>query len=79
MIIIEAKWGLAVVENSLWEAVPIFFRDLDQLLLKATGQRLPLHAAPIRFASWMGGDRDVSASFINTTENDVCIFRVIQM
>lgn len=62
MIIVEAKWGLAVVENSLWEAVPIFFRDLDQLLLKATGKRLPLHAAPIRFASWMGGDRDVSFS-----------------
>lgn len=51
-----------MIENSLWEAVPIFFRDLDQLLLKATDQRLPLHTAPIRFASWMGGDRDVSSS-----------------
>ncbi|CAF3465698.1 unnamed protein product [Rotaria sp. Silwood1] len=54
----EAKSGFAVVENSLWEAVPTFFRDLDQLLLDTAGQRLPLHAAPIRFASWMGGDRD---------------------
>ncbi|CAF4984377.1 unnamed protein product, partial [Rotaria magnacalcarata] len=54
----EAKSGFAVVENSLWEAVPIFFRDLDQLLLNTTGKRLPLHATPIRFASWMGGDRD---------------------
>ncbi|CAF2905942.1 unnamed protein product [Rotaria sp. Silwood2] len=54
----EAKSGFAVVENSLWEAVPVFFRDLDQLLLNTTGQRLPLYAAPIRFPSWMGGDRD---------------------
>ncbi len=37
----------------------MFFRDLDQLLLDTAGKRLPLHAAPIRFASWMGGDRDV--------------------
>jgi len=61
LIISEAKWGHAVVENSLWEAVPIFFRDLDQLLLNTIGQRLPLHVAPVRFASWMGGDRDVSS------------------
>jgi phosphoenolpyruvate carboxylase len=43
--------------------VPIFFRDLDQLLLNTAGKRLPLHVAPIRFASWMGGDRDVSFLF----------------
>ncbi|CAF1425399.1 unnamed protein product [Adineta ricciae] len=54
----EAKWGFAVVETSLWEALAIFSRDLDQLLLEITGKRLPLHASPIRFASWMGGDRD---------------------
>lgn len=54
----EARSGFAVVENSLWKAVPTFFRDLDELLLNVGGKRLPLHAAPIRFASWMGGDRD---------------------
>ncbi|CAF3865196.1 unnamed protein product [Adineta steineri] len=54
----EAKWGFAVIENSLWEAVTTFSRHLDQCLLETTGKRLPLHAAPIRFASWMGGDRD---------------------
>ncbi|QEM81418.1 phosphoenolpyruvate carboxylase [Halomonas binhaiensis] len=54
----EAKWGFAVIENSLWQAVPDFHRDLDNLLLEAAGERLPLDAAPIRFASWMGGDRD---------------------
>ncbi|MCL7941251.1 phosphoenolpyruvate carboxylase [Halomonas sp. ATCH28] len=54
----EAKWGFAVIENSLWQAVPDFHRDLDNLLLETAGERLPLDAAPIRFASWMGGDRD---------------------
>ena len=57
--VLEARSGFAVVENSLWKAVPIFFRDLDELLLNVGGKRLPLHASPIRFASWMGGDRDV--------------------
>lgn len=54
----EAKWGFAVIENSLWQAVPDFHRDLDNLLLETAGERLPLDAAPLRFASWMGGDRD---------------------
>ncbi|MGM0783931.1 MAG: phosphoenolpyruvate carboxylase [Pseudomonadota bacterium] len=54
----EAKWGFAVIENSLWQAVPAFHRDLDNLLLEMAGERLPLDASPIVFASWMGGDRD---------------------
>src|SRR5690606_11019888 len=54
----EAKWGYAVIEHSLWQAVPQFLRRVDKSLQSATGLRLPLEAAPIRFASWMGGDRD---------------------
>jgi len=54
----EAKWGFAVIENSLWQALPDFLRSLDVSLTEATGQGLPLHATPIRIASWMGGDRD---------------------
>lgn len=54
----EAKWGFAVIENSLWQALPRFLRSLDQSLLTATGLGLPVDAAPIRVASWMGGDRD---------------------
>lgn len=54
----EAKWGFAVIEHSLWHAVPSHLRKVDAALFEATGQRLPLQAAPIRFASWMGGDRD---------------------
>lgn len=56
--IMEAKWGFAVIEESLWDAVPQFMRDLNLTLMNCTGQGLPLGVAPIRFASWMGGDRD---------------------
>jgi phosphoenolpyruvate carboxylase len=54
----EAKWGFAVIENSLWHAVPSHLRKVDAALHAATGLRLPLEAAPVKFASWMGGDRD---------------------
>src|SRR5471032_2243505 len=54
----EAKWGFAVIEHSLWQAIPNYLRKADLALHAATGLRLPLEAAPIRFASWMGGDRD---------------------
>jgi len=54
----EAKWGFAVIENSLWQALPNVLRHTDQALSRSTGLHLPLDAAPIRFASWMGGDRD---------------------
>ncbi|WNF45715.1 phosphoenolpyruvate carboxylase [Pseudomonas sp. SG20056] len=54
----EAKWGFAVIEHSLWHAIPNVLRKAGQVLHNATGLHLPLDAAPIRFASWMGGDRD---------------------
>lgn len=54
----EAKWGFVAIENSLWQAVPEFYRYLNDGLKTATGRSLPLDCSPIRFASWMGGDRD---------------------
>jgi hypothetical protein len=54
----EAKWGFAVVENSLWQALPRFMRRLDRELEALGAKSLPLDAAPIRFVIWMGGDRD---------------------
>lgn len=54
----EAKWGFAVIENSLWKAIPRFYKRLDQTLQESLGTRLPLHCSPVRFSSWMGGDRD---------------------
>ncbi len=54
----EAKWGFATIEQTLWHALPQFLRELDGWLRATTGAGLPLDAAPVRFASWMGGDRD---------------------
>lgn len=54
----EAKWGFAAIESTLWRALPQHIREMDQQLFAHTGKHLPLNAAPIRFASWMGGDRD---------------------
>jgi phosphoenolpyruvate carboxylase len=54
----EVRGGLAVLEQSLWYAVPSFLRRLDGALRSQTGRGLPLDASPIRFGSWIGGDRD---------------------
>ncbi|WP_026376772.1 phosphoenolpyruvate carboxylase [Aestuariibacter salexigens] len=54
----EATWGFSVIENSLWDAVPDFLRELDQRLNSKHGISLPLDASPVQFSSWMGGDRD---------------------
>ena len=54
----EAKGGFATIEHSLWEAVPSFVRAVDERLKEHTGLRLPADIVPVRFSSWMGGDRD---------------------
>jgi phosphoenolpyruvate carboxylase len=46
-----------IITESLWEAVPAFLRNIDDELVRnpAIGKPLPPTAAPITFASWMGG------------------------
>ncbi len=54
----EAKWGFAVVENSLWQALSAFMRRYRRALNDEFGVTLSDHACPVRILSWMGGDRD---------------------
>jgi phosphoenolpyruvate carboxylase len=54
----EVRSGLIVFEQSLWHALPRFLRSVDRALVSATGNALPLDVSPVRFGSWMGGDRD---------------------
>ncbi|CAL9239931.1 unnamed protein product [Arabidopsis halleri] len=54
----EARAGLNIVEQSLWKAVPHYLRRVSTSLKKFTGKPLPLTCTPIKFGSWMGGDRD---------------------
>ncbi len=61
----EAKWGYAVIENSLWHAVPQFIRYFNQVTQDKLGIQLKKIHSPIRFTSWMGGDRDGNP-FVNS-------------
>lgn len=69
----EAKWGFAVVEKSLWKALPDYMRRLDDAFCNVTGAQLPLDAAPIKFASWMGGDRDGNPNVTATVTREVLL------
>ena len=69
----EVRSGMAVFEETLWDAVPQFCRSLDRTLRAVTGRGLPLDAAPIRFGSWMGGDRDGNPSVTADVTRRACL------
>lgn len=69
----EARGGFAVIEHSLWKAAPQYLRQLDAALQRHTGRGLPPGCAPIRFGSWMGGDRDGNPNVTAQTTRDVCL------
>lgn len=74
----EAKNGLIAVEQTLWDVVPDVLRRLDLALFEYTGQNLPLNAAPIRFGSWMGGDRDGNPNATPEVTQEVCLLSRIR-
>ncbi|GAY63941.1 hypothetical protein CUMW_229670 [Citrus unshiu] len=69
----EARAGLNIVEQSLWKAVPHYLRRVSNALKKHTGKPLPLTCAPIRFGSWMGGDRDGNPNVTAKVTRDVSL------
>lgn len=69
----EAKWGFAVIENSLWQAVPDFIRHLDRLCQRHLDQSLPVDLQPFKFYSWMGGDRDGNPNVTHTVTREVLL------
>ncbi len=72
----EAKWGFAVIENSLWQAVPNLIRELDAKIKQRGEKPLALDVCPIHFASWMGGDRDGNPNVTaNVTEEVLYLAR----
>ena len=71
----EAERGGLVVETVLWEAVPQFLRKLDATMKDSLGKGLPLDSAPIRFASWKGGDRDGNPNVTPDVTREVCLMK----
>lgn len=69
----EAKWGFAVVENSLWQGIPDFLREFDQRLENHLGEGLPIDARPVHMSSWMGGDRDGNPFVTHTITREVML------
>jgi len=69
----EAKWGFAVIENSLWQAVPDFIRHLDRLCSRHLGGSLPVDIRPVKFYSWMGGDRDGNPNVTHKITREVLL------
>ncbi|KAK3442813.1 hypothetical protein EUGRSUZ_B03067 [Eucalyptus grandis] len=69
----EARAGLNIVEQSLWKAIPHYLRRVSSALKKHTGRPLPLTCTPIKFGSWMGGDRDGNPNVTAKVTKDVSL------
>ncbi len=69
----EVRSGLIIFEQSLWEAVPEYLRTVDRALVATTGRSLPLGAAPLRFGSWIGGDRDGNPNVTPQVTRRACL------
>jgi phosphoenolpyruvate carboxylase len=69
----EAEKGTVVVDTVLWDTVPKFLRKLDATAVEFLGKPIPLTSSPIRFASWMGGDRDGNPNVKPHTTRIVCL------
>ncbi|MBA57418.1 MAG: phosphoenolpyruvate carboxylase [Pseudomonadales bacterium] len=54
----EARWGFVTIEQTLWDAVPEYLRELDEWCQANLNRSLPMDFSPFTFSSWMGGDRD---------------------
>ncbi len=69
----EAQWGLAVIEDSLWNAVPKICSRFNESVELHTGKKLPIDFSPLVFGSWMGGDRDGNPNVTAKTTEEVIL------
>ncbi len=69
----EARWGLAIIEDSLWETIPKVYRRLNDIFINNMGKGLPKNFNPIEFGSWMGGDRDGNPNVTSNVTKEVLL------
>jgi len=69
----EARAGLVLFDQVIWDALPGYTRELSRALRAATGRDLPVDAVPLRFGSWMGGDRDGNPNVTANVTEQVCL------
>ncbi|HWB17930.1 MAG TPA: phosphoenolpyruvate carboxylase [Vicinamibacterales bacterium] len=69
----EVRSALTVFEETLWDVVPAYLRSFDRTLRRVTGRPLPLDACPIRFGSWIGGDRDGNPNVTPDVTRRACL------
>eukprot|EP01039_Chlorochromonas_danica_P003242 gene3241-3552_t len=74
----EARGGLAILESVLWDAVPSYLRKLNLQCIQSLGKALPLDRSPIKFSSWMGGDRDGNPNVTPKVTYEVAITQRLQ-
>ena len=70
----EARWGLAVIEDSLWDTIPKVYKRLNDIFRKNLNKDLPRGFNPIQFGSWMGGDRDGNPNVTAQVTKKVILF-----
>ena len=70
----EARWGLAVIEDSLWDIIPRVYKRLNDIFRKNLNKDLPRNFNPIQFGSWMGGDRDGNPNVTSEVTKKVILF-----
>ena len=69
----EARWGLAIIEDSLWDTIPKVYRRLNSIFVQNMDRGLPKNFNPIQFGSWMGGDRDGNPNVTSNVTKEVIL------